>query len=258
MKWRTVVILFLVVNMILNFAACARQAEPDTQNETSTQEEQNQETQQPMESESELNSPVTEENSDFDSSVQQEKSQEPSVNEDHTNEEEYTEEEPTEEELIPLFEKAMNEIISLATNPTDDVLRDIFDKKIECDYMNQIIVDDTPYQWTSRQYSELVDYYSQTFTGEALDWLLDTSFTDVDGVLYAFAGGGATGWQSKAVSVEKLDGNTYKGIYLAYHSTPEGEEESTTFSIEKTDAGYRVSNIAYHPDLLERRGHRTN
>lgn len=168
------------------------------------------------------------------------------------------EEEPTEEELIPLFEKAMNEIISLATNPTDDVLRDIFDKKIECDYMNQIIVDDTPYQWTSRQYSELVDYYSQTFTGEALDWLLDTSFTDVDGVLYAFAGGGATGWQNKAVSVEKLDGNTYKGTYLAYHSTPEGEEESTTFSIEKTDAGYRVSDIAYHPDLLERRGHRTN
>lgn len=168
------------------------------------------------------------------------------------------EEEPTEEELIPLFEKAMNEIISLSTNPTDDVLRDIFDKEIECDYMNQIIVDDTPYQWTSRQYSELVDYYSQTFTGEALDWLLDTSFTDVDGVLYAFAGGGATGWQSKAVSVEKLDGNTYKGTYLAYHSTPEGEEESTIFSIEKTDAGYRVSDIAYHPDLLERRGHRTN
>ena len=168
------------------------------------------------------------------------------------------EEEPTEEELIPLFEKAMNEIISLATNPTDDVLRDIFDKKIECDYMNQIIVDDTPYQWTSRQYSELVDYYSQTFTGEALDWLLDTSFTDVDGVLYAFAGGGATGWQSKAVSVEKLDGNNYKGTYLAYHSTLEGEEESTIFSIEKTDAGYRVSNIAYHPDLLERRRHRAN
>ncbi len=168
------------------------------------------------------------------------------------------EEEPTDEELLPLFEKAMNEIISLATNPTDDVLRDIFDKEIECDYMNQIIVDDTPYQWTSRQYSELVDYYSQTFTGEALDWLLDTSFTDVDGVLYAFAGGGATGWQSKAVSVEKLDGNTYKGTYLAYHSTPEGEEESTIFSIEKTDAGYRVSDIAYHPDLLERRRHRAN
>ncbi len=168
------------------------------------------------------------------------------------------EEEPTEEKLIPLFEKAMNKIINLATNPTDEVLRDIFDKKIECDYMNQIIVDDTPYQWTSRRYSELVDYYSQTFTGEALDWLLDTSFTDVDGVLYAFAGGGATGWQSKAVSVEKLDGNTYKGTYLAYHSTPEGEEESTIFSIEKTDAGYRVSDIAYHPDLLERREHRTN
>lgn len=174
-------------------------------------------------------------------------------NQNLSEEEESIEEDLTEEELIPLFEKAMNEIISLATNPTDEVLRDIFDKKIECDYMNQIIVDDTPYQWTSRQYSELVDYYSQTFTGEALDWLLDTSFTDVDGVLYAFAGGGATGWQSKAVSVEKLDGNTYKGTYLAYHSTPEGEEESTIFSIEKTDAGYRVSDIAYHPDLLDRK-----
>ena len=72
------------------------------------------------------------------------------------------EEEPTEEELIPLFEKAMNEIISLATNPTDEVLRDIFDKEIECDYMNQIIVDDTPYQWTSRQYSELVGFWIQS------------------------------------------------------------------------------------------------
>lgn len=256
MLTQKLLIILCTISIVFSFAACARQAEPDTQNETSTQEEQNQEIQQPMESQAKANSPATEQNPD--SSVQQEKSQEPSVNEDHTNEEEYTEEEPTEEELIPLFEKAMNEIISLATNPTDDVLRDIFDKEIECDYMNQIIVDDTPYQWTSRQYSELVDYYSQTFTGEALDWLLDTSFTDVDGVLYAFAGGGATGWQSKAVSVEKLDGNIYKGTYLAYHSTPEGEEESTTFSIEKTDAGYRVSDIAYHPDLLERRGHRTN
>lgn len=163
------------------------------------------------------------------------------------------EEEPTEEELIPLFEKAMNEIINLATNPTDEVLRDIFDGNIECDYSNQITIDGISYQWTSRQYSELVDYYSQTFTGEALDWLLDTSFTDVDGVLYAFAGGGATGWQSKAVSVEKLDGNTYKGTYLAYHSTPEGEEESTIFSIEKTDAGYRISSIDYRPDLLDRK-----
>ena len=256
MLTQKLLIILCTISIVFSFAACARQAEADTQNENSTQEEQNQETQQPMESQAKANSPATEQHPD--SSEQQEKSQEPSVNEDHTNEEEYTEEKPTEEELIPLFEKAMNEIISLATNPTDDVLRDIFDKEIECDYMNQIIVDDTPYQWTSRQYSELVDYYSQTFTGEALDWLLDTSFTDVDGVLYAFAGGGATGWQSKAVSVEKLDGNTYKGTYLAYHSVPEGEEESTTFSIEKTDAGYRVSTIAYHPDLLERRRHRAN
>ena len=162
-------------------------------------------------------------------------------------------EEPTESELTELFDRAMYKINNLATTEIDYLLSEIFDGDIECDYSNQITINGVPYQWTSRQYSELVDYYSQTFTGEALDWLLDTSFTDVDGVLYAFAGGGATGWQSKAVSVEKLDGNTYKGTYLAYHSTPEGEEESTIFSIEKTDAGYRVSTIAYHPDLLNRK-----
>ena len=30
----------------------------------------------------------------------------------------------------------------------------------------------------------------------------------------------------------------------------QSDEESTVFEVKKTDAGYRISNIDYHPDLL--------
>lgn len=259
MKSKKVIVLLLTASMILSFAGCARQAESDTQNENSTQEEQaeeSQETQQPVENQIEPNPPVIEQNTDSGSSEQQEKSQNPSEKEEPTNEEEFTEEEsteeePTEEELMELFDKAMYEINNLATTEIDYLLREIFDGDIECDYSNQVIIDDIPYQWTSRQYSELVDYYSQTFTGEALDWILTSSFADVDGVLYGFAGGGASGLVSKAVSIEKVEGNTYQATYENTYVSGSTEECSTTFSIEKTDAGYRVSSIEYHPLNLD-------
>ena len=103
-----------------------------------------------------------------------------------------------------------------------------------------------------------MDYYSQTFTGEALDWLLTSSFADVDGVLYGFAGGGASGLVSKAVSIEKLEGNIYQATYENTYVSGSTEESSTTFSIEKTDAGYKVSDIDYHPYFLEQRRHKIN
>lgn len=144
--------------MILSFAACTRQSESDTQNENDTQEEQSeesQETQQPVENQTEPNSSVTEQDSDSDSAQQRE---EPSEEENYTNEKEVTEEEsteeesteegPSEEELIELFEQAMNKILSLATNPTDDVLFfDIFNRDIERDYSNPITIDGFPYGW---------------------------------------------------------------------------------------------------------------
>ena len=218
MKLIRLISLFLALSVLLAFSACSRSAEP-----TSPSEEQ----QSTSESK-------TEDSAD-DSSQQQ------------------SEEEPTEEELIELLDKAMNEINSLATDPTNDVLYDIFGEDIEFDPLNQVIIDDIPYQWTSRQYSELVDYYSQTFTGEALNWILDSSFADVDGVLYAFAGGGATGIHSKAVSIEKLEKNTYRAHYQMFSINGLAYEDDTTFSIEKTDAGYRVSDIDHRPDLLDRK-----
>ena len=155
-------------------------------------------------------------------------------------------EEPTEEELIELVGRAMDEISNLAYNDTSDVLNDIFNGEIEVNYSNQVTIEGRPYGWTSRKYSELVDYYSQIFTGEPLVWLLSSSFTDVDGVLYSFVGGGATRPFSTIVSVEKVEGDTYR----AYCQNSYGSEFDIIFSIEKTDAGYRISGIDYRPDTL--------
>ncbi len=225
MKDIRIISLLLIFSVLFTFSACSRSAEPTSPSEEQ-QSAQVQENQPTSESETENSA---------DDSLQQ------------------SEEEPTEEELIELLDKAMNEINSLATNPTNDVLYDIFGEDIEFDPLNQVIIDDITYQWTSRQYSELVDYYSQTFTGEALNWILNTRFADVDGVLYGFLGGGATGTYSKAVSIEKLEENTYRAHYQMFSLNVLIYEDDTTFSIEKTDAGYRVSDIDHRPDLLDRK-----
>lgn len=85
-------------------------------------------------------------------------------------------EEPTEEELIKLVDQAMYDICDLAFNDMSIVLENVFNGNIECDYSNQVIIDGISYQWTSRQYSEIVDYYSQTFTENHWIgfWLQDT------------------------------------------------------------------------------------
>ena len=228
MKLIKIVVLFWVASMILNFAGCARQAE------------QNQETQQPMESQSETNSPVTEQNLTSDSSVQQKEDQKPSE-----------EEEPTEEELTELFDKAMYEVNYLATEIPTFVVSQIFHHEMEFYYDDEIIIDNFPFVRTSKQYSELKEYYEQIFTGEVLDWLMFTKFADVDGTLYCCRAGGATGFGSKAVSIEKGEENTYQAIYENTYIDDSTEEKSTIFSIEKTDAGYRVSSIDYCPNLLD-------
>lgn len=242
MLTQKLLIILCTISIVFSFAACARQSEADTQNETSTQEEQNQQT---TESQSEQKSPT--ERTDSNSSEQQK--EDPNLSE---------KEEPTESELTELFDRAMYEINNLATTEIDYLLSEIFDGDIECDYSNQITINGVPYQWTSRRYSELVDYYSQTFTGEALDWLLTSNFADVDGVLYGFAGGGASGILSKAISIEKLEGNTYQATYENTYVSGSTEECSTTFTIERTDDGYRVSDIAHRPYFLSQSGHRTN
>ena len=160
-------------------------------------------------------------------------------------------EEPTEEELIELIDQAMEEINDLAFNDdTFEVLDNIFNGEIEYDSSNCVKIDGRTYEWTSRKYREVVDYYSRTFTDEFLDWLLPSRFADVDGVLYAFPGGGASGRHCTIVSVEKVEGNTYRACYRFRSDINKFSEAYTTFSIQKIDAGYRISGIDYRPDTL--------
>ena len=63
-------------------------------------------------------------------------------------------------------------------------------KDIEFDYEDQIMIDGFPYIRTSRQYSEVEDYYAKTFTDKSLDWILSTKFADINGGLYCHSGFG--------------------------------------------------------------------
>ena len=170
----------------------------------------------------------------------------------NASEETSDEEEPTEEELIELFSNAMYEINELATVEPTLIVSLTFDHEVEIDYSDTITIKPYSYVRTSRRYSELEDHYAQFFTGETLDWIMSTKFADIDGTLYCCITGGATGFGSKTVSIERLEGNTYQATYQNSYIDGFTDKNSTTFSIQKTDAGYRISSIDYCPNLLNR------
>lgn len=171
---------------------------------------------------------------------------------DNVSEEIPDEEEPAKAELIELFDNAMYEINYLAAEDPTLVIIQIFHHEIEIDYSDMMTIDSFPYVRTSRRYSELEDHYAQFFTGETLDWIMSTKFADIDGTLYCCITGGATGFGSKTVSIERLEGNTYQATYQNSYIDGFTDKNSTTFSIQKTDAGYRISSIDYCPNLLNR------
>lgn len=162
-----------------------------------------------------------------------------------------SEEEPTESVLEELFCDAMFEINDLATEDPQDCMRRIFsDTEVYDD--DQVTIDSFAFARTSKNYSELVEYYGNIFIDEALEWILSTKFADMDGTLYLRIDGGASGVGTELLSIEKLKENTYRSNYLRIYVSGESDEESTVFEVKKTDAGYRISNIDYHPDLLGR------
>jgi hypothetical protein len=154
---------------------------------------------------------------------------------------------PTEEELEKLFRSVMHEIQELAYEDSTYVIGQIFGGDIEFDYDDRVTFDHFEYIRTTRQYSEMENYYGHFFTGEALDWIMSTKFLDVDGVLYLWKTGGATLNGCGSISIENLQGNTYQATWESSIG-----EHNTVFTVQKTDAGYRVSSIDYCPDLLDR------
>jgi hypothetical protein len=140
----------------------------------------------------------------------------------------------------------MTEINRLATENPSDSLKYIFDDVKILDGVTT--VNQIPYIETSLPYDELVNYYGNIFTDDALDWILSTKYTNINGIVYCSSVGGQSGIGFTFVSIENLQENTYQGTYLTGSSE---EEQRTTFSIKETDAGYRISSIDYRPAALD-------
>ena len=152
----------------------------------------------------------------------------------------------SETEIVQLFCDAMTEINHLATEDPSDNLKHIFNDVKILDGV--ATVNQIPYIETSLPYDELINYYGSIFTDDALDWVLSTKYTNINGMVYCSSVGGMSGIGFTFVSIENLQENTYQGTYLTGSSE---EEQYTTFSIKETDAGYRISSIDYRPAALD-------
>ena len=140
---------------------------------------------------------------------------------------------------------AMEKIGALASEDPQTLLRTLFsDIQISGEEM---VIDGVPYVGTSLAHEDLAGYYGDTFTGEALEWILSTKFAEVDGAVYCSLVGGQSGGGLELSGVEKVEENTWQGSYLTY-----GEEHTTLFQVEETAGGYRISAIDYRPAGLER------
>ena len=84
-------------------------------------------------------------------------------------------------------------------------------------------IDSFAFARTSKNYSELVEYYGNIFIDEALEWILSTKFADMDGTLYLRIDGGASGVGTELLSIEKLKENTYRSNYLRIYVSGESD-----------------------------------
>lgn len=154
--------------------------------------------------------------------------------------------------LEELFCDAMFEINDLATEDPQDCMRRIF-SDIEVYDDDQVTIDSFAFARTSKNYSELVEYYGNIFIDEALEWILSTKFADMDGTLHLRIDSGASVVSTELLSIEKLKENTYRRqLFGCIYVSGESDEESTVFEVKRLTAGYRISNIDYHPDLFGR------
>lgn len=149
-----------------------------------------------------------------------------------------------------LFERAVKEIITLASEDPIWVVQNILGDEIEIIYEDKVI-DGKLYYETSAAFQDLYDYYSEIFTGDALNWILSTKFTKVDGTLYCSPAGGATGWVIDNLKVTQIgqDGGSF--LYEATFTQFEAAAKSN-FTVVKTENGFRIASIDYIPSLLRK------
>jgi len=154
----------------------------------------------------------------------------------------------TDTEVVELFERAVDEIIFLASeDPLYVISKNL--ENVEVIY-DETYIDGNAFYETTATFKELQDFYSNLFTGDALNWILSTKFADVDGVLYVSPAGGATGWRISNLEITLISQNgdtyTYEAVFNEFDITT-----TSQFAIERTENGYRISSIDYVPYSLK-------
>lgn len=106
------------------------------------------------------------------------------------------------------------------------------------------------YRKTNVLYSSVEKEYSEIFTGEALNKILNKRFLEIDGYLYV-SWGGATGWGITNIKVSNISSQNNEITYLVqYNNLDVGDniiEEplSCNMTISQVDGYYRISKIDY-------------
>lgn len=160
-----------------------------------------------------------------------------------------------EEEAGELFLQAVNQVNDLAYYGLLDLAQNIFPDITEEELIpgNYKYFDHCTWMEISIDYNSWAEYYANFFTGQALEWVLSTKLTEIDGSTYYACRYGAE-CDTRLISVEKLQKNAFRAtLSLDYH---DGilRENTSDFQVEKTDSGYRISSMDYAPSCFEELG----
>jgi len=139
-----------------------------------------------------------------------------------------------------LFEEAANKIWRLATANPSDLVQSLLgeDITISSDYTS---INGILYYKTTGSYQQLYDYYAETFTETALDWIVNTKFAKLDDTLYCSPAGGATGVIVTAAEVILVNQDNERYTYEVTSQFSYNDTIRTTnfFTVVKVNNEYR-------------------
>ena len=98
-------------------------------------------------------------------------------------------------------------------------------------------------------YSDIKKSYSEIFTGEALDKILNKRFAEFEGFLYV-SYGGATGWDITNIKLSRISMSNDEINYIVKYNDVEiddsiSEEKSCNMKIKYIDGNYKISATDY-------------
>ena len=154
--------------------------------------------------------------------------------------------EPSNKEIKELFEKATTKLVEYAVDEPVWVFGLDFGHENVIRIRTEI--NDHPYCKTTLNYQQLVNKYSEFFTGDVLNRFLSQYFYELDGVVYVTAIGGASGFGITNVKVTYISQSNGEFLYKATFNRTDFEDvPESQFFVKKTGDGYRLSDTDFFP-----------